>query len=93
MVRQATLIRTKCDYCGKEYLFKGGLNNFLRWDHHSCSYECSNKLKAQSNNNGNGRAERINPKSDVPKKCLEFTTNSFECPLDDRVLSSSTGKS
>jgi hypothetical protein len=87
MVRQATLIRTKCDYCGREYLFKGGLNHFLRWDHHSCSYECSNKLKAQRNGDGNGGSGTINHKPDVPNKCLKFTTNCFECPLDDCVLS------
>ena len=35
-----TIIKTNCDYCGKEFIFYGGLSHYNRIKRHYCSRSC-----------------------------------------------------
>jgi len=52
-----TAIITKCGYCGKEFIYKGGVAHYRRSKHHYCSLECLTKA-----NTKHGLASRKNGK-------------------------------
>ena len=74
----------KCDNCGKEYVYRGGINHYNRFKHHYCSCKClaeGNRIYLEYHNNSNKRYKIwCSAKKRAKAKGLDFNIELEDIP-------------